>query len=268
MINAWRQREMRNGIKLVWIDLPLPMNDEDEIVNYFTSAFTKRTKVVQLTHMINWTGQIMPAKKITAAAHSKGIEVILDAAHTFAQIPVSFHELDVDYAGTSLHKWLGAPFGNGLLYVKKEKIQQIYPLLGSEKPLSSDIRKFESLGTRSFPSEMSIATAIDLHELIGLKRKSARMRKLKDYWVKRIKDIPGIHLHTPLSQDFANGLSMFSIEGKTPAEIEKRLFDDFHIHITPINWGGLEGIRVTPHLYTTEEELDKLVEAIQIIQDK
>ena len=129
MINAWKQREKRDGIKLVWLDFKLPIEDEKSIVSQFENAFTDKTKVAHITHMINWTGQLMPIKAIAAAAHKKGIEVIVDGAHTFAHIDYKISDLGCDYFGTSLHKWLCAPFGTGMLYIKKDKIKNVWPLL-------------------------------------------------------------------------------------------------------------------------------------------
>ncbi|HQV00851.1 MAG TPA: aminotransferase class V-fold PLP-dependent enzyme, partial [Bacteroidia bacterium] len=167
MLQAWKQRAQREGIKLVFADLKLPSTDTDYLTNAYTRLFTSKTKVVHLTHMINWCGQLMPVAQIAAQANKFGIEVILDAAHTFAHIPFSLSETGCHYAGTSLHKWLGAPFGTGFLYVAKDKIKNLWPLLPSNEPQSNDIRKFEVLGTRSFAAEQGINAAIDFNESIG-----------------------------------------------------------------------------------------------------
>ncbi len=171
MINAWRQREKRDGIKLVWLNLELPIENEDAIVQQYVNAFTSRTKIVHVTHLINWTGQILPIRKIADEAHKRGIEVIGDGAHTFAHTDFNIPDLGCDYFATSLHKWLCAPFGSGLLWIKKEKIKNIWALLSNNEPDGTDIRKFESLGTRSFASEMAIGNAVDFHNVIGSKRK-------------------------------------------------------------------------------------------------
>jgi selenocysteine lyase/cysteine desulfurase len=144
MINAWKQREKRDGIKLVWLDLPLPMYNDDDIVRMYTSAFTSKTKVVHVTHLINWTGQILPVKRIAQVAHQQGIEVIADGAHSLAHFDFNVPDLDCDYFASSLHKWLSAPFGSGLLYIRKDKIKNVWALLSSTEPDGPDIRKFES----------------------------------------------------------------------------------------------------------------------------
>ena len=156
MINAWKQRELRDGIRLNWIDLDLPMEDDEAIVQRYAAAFTPATKVVHITHVINWTGQILPAARIAEAAHRQNIEVLVDGAHSFAHLDYRIPDLGCDYFGTSLHKWMCAPFGSGMLYVRKEKIARLYPLFAAPEPGSDDIRKFEALGTRSFAIEQAI----------------------------------------------------------------------------------------------------------------
>ncbi len=261
MVNAWKQREKRDKVKLVWIDLPLPSDNADELANTYIKAFTNKTKVVHITHMINWTGQIIPAKKIANEAKKRGIYSILDSAHTFAHIDFLFPDTECDFSATSLHKWLGAPFGSGMMYLKKDNIQKIWPLLSSSLK-DDDIRKFETIGTRSFASEMAIGTAIDFHNIIGIKRKENRLRYLKDYWTNKAKGIPKVKIHTPANPQFSCALAMFSIENKKPQEIEQKLLDKYKIHTTVIEWENLHGVRVTPHLYTTIKDLDKLVHAI------
>ncbi|MEW6470406.1 MAG: aminotransferase class V-fold PLP-dependent enzyme, partial [Bacteroidota bacterium] len=199
MMNAWKQREKRDGIKLVWLDLDLPLENEKAIVAAFDKAITSKTRIVHITHMINWNGQLLPAKAIADAAHAKGCEVIIDGAHTFAHLDFKVPDLGADYFATSLHKWACAPFGSGMLYIKKDKIKNVWALLSNDNPAGEDIRKFESLGTRSFASEMAIGNAIDFHNAIGSKRKEARLRYLKNYWVEKVKTLPGIKFYAPLS---------------------------------------------------------------------
>lgn len=268
MINAWKQREMRDGIKLKWVNLDLPIENEDTIVNKFKEQFSSRTRIVHVTHMINWTGQIMPAKKLTEAAHAQGAEVLLDAAHTFAHFPFSVHDLGVDYAGTSLHKWLCAPFGSGMIYVRKDKIPQIWPLMAAPEPKQDDIRKFEHLGTRSFPTEQAIGVAIRFHHTIGAERKEARLRYLKNYWMKAAADISGFKSHTSLKPEFSCGLGMFSLSGVDSNHIRQELQNQFQIHVTSIIWENIDGVRVTPNVYTSIRDLDKLVHGIREIANE
>ncbi|MBS1565407.1 MAG: aminotransferase class V-fold PLP-dependent enzyme, partial [Bacteroidetes bacterium] len=167
IIHAWQQREQREGIKLVWVNLELPSEDNDYLVSQYTKAFTARTKVVQLTHIINWNGQIMPVRRIADAAHERNIEVVVDGAHSFAHFEFTIPSLGADYFGTSLHKWLSACIGSGMLYVKKDKIKKLYPLFAAADGQADDIRKFENLGTRPFFIEQAIGKAIEFYDMIG-----------------------------------------------------------------------------------------------------
>jgi selenocysteine lyase/cysteine desulfurase len=263
MINAWKQREKRDGIKLVWLDLQLPMESEDEITAFYTKAFTNKTKVVMVTHLINWTGQIMPVRKIADVAHARGIEVIADGAHTLAHFDFKIEDLGCDYFASSLHKWLSAPFGSGLLYIKKEKIKNIWALLSNNEPDGSDIRKFESLGTRSFASEMAIGSAVDFHDVMGNKRKEERLRFLKNYWVDQIKDLPKVSFNQPKTKHLSCAIGSVAIEGKKPEEISSELFSKHKIHTVAINWENIHGVRVTPNVYTSLKDLDKLASALK-----
>jgi len=263
MMHSWKQREKRDGVVLKYVKLDMPMEDEKEIVKRFEAAFTSKTKIVHITQMINWTGQILPAKAITAAAHKRGIEVILDGAHAFAHINFSLKDIDCDYFGTSLHKWLCAPFGTGFMFIKKEKIAKLWTLFSNDDPNSDDIRKFEVLGTRSFPTEQGIGNAIKFHMSIGGERKEKRLHYLKNYWMEKVKDVPGIKLYTSFKPQFACALATFGIEGKEPGDIATFLFKEYKIHTTTIDKEGVKGVRITPHVYTTLYDLDRLVKAIK-----
>jgi len=262
MMNAWKQREKRDGIKRVWLDLKLPIENDEEIVNLFSKAITSKTKIVHITHMINWTGQLMPARKIADMAHAKGCEVIIDAAHTFAHIGYKIEDLGADYLATSLHKWLSAPFGSGMLYIRKDKIKNVWALLSNDKPDGDDIRKFESLGTRSFASEMAISNAIDFHNVIGMQRKENRLRFLKNYWAEKVKDLPNVKLNTSLLPQYSCALANVSIEGWKAVEIEGKLFEKKKIHCVSIEFEKINGVRITPNVYTSLRELDQLVAGI------
>lgn len=265
MINAWKQREKRDGVKLVWLNLELPEANEDKIVAQFVNAFTAKTRVVHVTHLVNWCGQILPVKKIAREAHKRGIDVIADGAHTLAHFDFKVPDLECDYFASSLHKWLSAPFGSGLLYIRKEKIKDVWALLSNNEPDGPDIRKFESLGTRSFASEMAIGAAVDFHELIGSKRKENRLRYLKDYWVNQLKGYPGISFNQPDAPHQSCAIANVAIAGKKPTEVSSALFARYKIHAVAIEWENIKGVRVTPNVYTSTKELDKLVRALKEI---
>ena len=268
MINAWRQREQRDGIKYNQISFNFPIENDDEIVNAYEKAITAKTKIIHVTHIINWVGQIMPVKKISQMAHKHGIEVICDSAHAFALVDFTIPDLECDYWGTSLHKFLSAPIGSGMLWIKKEKIEKIWPLVCNDKPRSADIRKFETLGTRSFPIEQGIGEAVNFQNAIGNKRKEERIRYLKNYWAERVSVNPKVKIHTSLKPQYSCSICGVSIDGMTPGELDSTLFNNYKIHTVGIVWENISCVRITPHVYTRIEDLNKLVRAIDEIAKK
>lgn len=265
MIQAWRQRALRDGIVYKQISFNFPIEDDDAIVSAFENAITPKTKLLHITHIINWVGQILPVQKICRMAHSKGIEVIVDGAHSFGLLDFKIPDLECDYFGTSLHKFLSAPIGSGMLWVRKDKIAKVWPLTCNDKPNGTDIRKFETLGTRSFPIEQGIGEAIDFHNAIGSKRKEERIRYLKNYWATRVKDIPGVKINTSLKDNYSCAICGVSIDGMTPAQLDQQLFGTYKIHTVGIVWENISCVRVTPHVYTRLADLDQLVTAIKTI---
>jgi selenocysteine lyase/cysteine desulfurase len=263
VINAYNQRQKREGIKMVWINLDLPSEDENYMVEQYVKAFTPKTKLVHITHIINWNGQILPVKKIADAAHQRGIEVIVDGAHSFAHFDFRVPDLGCDYFASSLHKWLYAPIGSGMLYIKKEKIASIYPLFAtSDDPLKSDIRKFENLGTRPFFIEQAIGKALEFHDMIGSERKEKRLHYLKNYWMEKVKDLPKAKINTSLQPKWGCAIGNIGFEGRKPSELDQFLFDNYRIHTVGIEWENIHGVRITPNVYTTTKNLDVLVEGI------
>jgi selenocysteine lyase/cysteine desulfurase len=263
MINAYKQREHRDKIKMVWVNLELPSEDENYLVSQYVNAFTARTKVVHLTHVINWNGQVLPVKKIAAEAHKRGIEVVVDGAHSFAHLDFKIPDLGADYFAASLHKWLYAPIGSGVLYVKKEKIKSLYPLFAtSDDPLKDDIRKFENLGTRPFFIEQAITKALEFHDMIGSERKEKRLHYLKNYWMEKVKTVPKVKLNTSLHPKWGCAIGNIGIEGKKPGELDSFLLDKYKVHTVGIVWENINGVRVTPNVYTTTKNLDVLVEGV------
>jgi len=268
MIQAWRQRALREGIVYTQISFDFPIENDDTIVAAFEKAITPKTKILHLTHIINWIGQILPVKKIAQMAHKRGIEVIVDGAHSFGLLDFKIPDLNCDYFGTSLHKFLSAPIGSGMLWIKKEKIEKIWPLVCNDKPRSNDIRKFETIGTRSFPIEQGIGEALNFHNAIGAKRKEERIRYLKNYWAGKAKETPGVKIHTSFKPEYACAICGVSVDGLTPAQLDQALFNTYKIHTVGIVWENISCVRITPHVYTKLQDLDKLVFALEEISKK
>ncbi|MBK1442415.1 aminotransferase class V-fold PLP-dependent enzyme [Parapedobacter sp. ISTM3] len=263
MMHAWRQRAQREGIVYKQLAFDFPIEDDDLIVAAYRDAITPRTKVIHVTHVINWVGQIMPVKKICEMAHEHGIEVIVDGAHSFGLLDFKVSDLGCDYFGTSLHKFLSAPVGTGMMWMKREHIGKIWPLVCDGEPKRSDIRKFETLGTRSFPLEQGIGEAINFHEGIGPKRKEERVRYLKDYWAKEaVSHIPRVRLHTSLAAAYSCGICGVSMDGMTAPELDAALFNRYKIHTTAMVNDYVHCVRITPHVYTSLSDLDRLLDAL------
>jgi selenocysteine lyase/cysteine desulfurase len=267
MIHAWKQKELRDGIKIKWLNFEFPIEVDDVILNAFIQATTSRTKIWHITHIINWTGQIMPVRKLCEEAKKRNIISIVDGAQAFAHLDFKITDFDPDYFGTSLHKWLCAPFGTGMLYVKKANIAGLWPLFPNEKPQINDIRKFETLGTRSFAPEQAIGQAIDFHNAIGSKRKEERLRYLKNYWCEKLKANDRIKINVSLKAEYSCGIGNFSIDGMDSETISSRLLNDYQIHTSAIKWENLDGVRVTPHIYTSVSDMDRFIEAVLKIAD-
>ena len=265
MLTTLRQREIREGISLKVIPIATPPDDPDEIVQAFERAITAKTRIILVSHINFANGQIMPVKKICALARSHGIETVVDGAHAFAHLVSTQKDLGCDYYGTSLHKWLYAPKGTGLLYVRKEKIESLFPLMAADKKQATDIRKFEEIGTHSAAHRLAIAEAIVFHHGIGGKRKEERLRYLSRYWQHRIKDLPNVRFHTSLSENQSCALGTVEIAGIEPQAVQSYLFDKHKIYTTTMSNDAFKGVRVTPNVYTTLEELDRFGDVMERI---
>jgi len=263
MLTSWRQRERREGIKLKMISFPVPPPSMDDLYERFERAITPRTRVIQVCHITNLTGQIFPIKRICRMGRERGIEVIVDGAHAFAHFPFKHEDLDCDYYGTSLHKWLLAPHGTGFLYVRKSRIGKLWPLMAAERKQDQDIRKFEEIGTHPAANHNAISEALTFHEGIGSERKAARLRYLKDRWARRLETIKGVRILTPYDPSQSCGLANFSIEGADPVKLGAVLWERYRIIVTPIVHDEFKGIRVTPNVYTTLSDIDTFCDAVE-----
>ncbi len=263
MITTFKQRERREGIKLVQFPLPVPAEDPDEIVRLFEENITPKTRMILMCHIVNITGQIMPVKKVVQMARKRNIPVVVDGAHAYAHFEFKHEDLDCDYYGSSLHKWLLAPHGTGLLYVRKEKIKGLWPLMAASEGQDENIRKFEEIGTHPAANYIAIADALTFHQGIGAKRKEERLRYLTHYWAKHLLQYDRIHLNTSLNPDYSCAICNVQIKGIDTVKLKEYLWAEHRIIVVPIMHQDFQGLRVTPNLYTTLEELDRFIDAME-----
>jgi len=265
MLQTWDQRVARDGIKLTKIAFPVPPAQAD-LVRRFEAAITPATKVIHFCHITNLTGHIFPVKEICALARPRGITTIVDGAHAYAHFPFAIRDFDCDFYGTSLHKWLLSPIGTGFLYVRRERIERHWALQPAPASLAGNIRKFEEIGTHPAANHNAIAEALTFHHGIGAERKAARLRYLKERWATRLMSQPKFQLHTSLDPALSCAIGTVGIEGMEPGQITARLWEKWRIIATPIIVGDeYQGIRVTPNVYTTLEEIDTFGDAMEAL---
>jgi selenocysteine lyase/cysteine desulfurase len=255
--------QARHRLKLVKVKLPFHPASDDEIVSLYENAITPKTRVMVVTHVLHRTGQILPVASIAAMAKSHGVDVFVDAAHSFAHIDYRVPELGCDFFVANLHKWLGAPLGVGMLYVKKSRIKDIAPLFGDIDFAPDNIRKLGHFSTTPPAPELAIEDAIAFHQRIGGANKEARLRYLKTYWVERVKGLPHIEMMTPTEPYRSCGIAAFRVRGKTAKDVAAWLFREHRIFTVAAAVGDVDMVRVTPHLYTSTNDLDRLVEALR-----
>ena len=263
IIQALDMRERRFGTKVRIVDVPIHPKSQQEIVDMVIGAVNKKTKVILISHMVFLNGQVFPVKEVCAKAREMGLETIVDGAHSFSHVDMDVSEIGCDYYGSSLHKWLGAPLGNGLLYVKKGNAERLWPLYGDTAYDDDNIMKLEHLGTRPCSDQNGIIPAVDFNLEIGKKEKSERLKFLQMRWASELKDNKNIILNTPLGEGQSYGIANVGVKNLHPSELADKLFDDHNIFTVPIDDDrGIRGVRVSPNLYSTIEDIDKFIEAM------
>ena len=263
MLNHFKLVERRFGTVNRMVSVPNHPKNDEEIVDVYAAAITDKTRLLMVCHMVNITGQVLPIRKIADMAHARGVEVMVDGAHAFSHIDFQMQDLDCDYYGTSLHKWLSAPLGSGMLYVKKEKIDSIWPLLAEGDLEPNDMRRLNHIGTHPVHTDLAILNAIEYQNTIGLVRKEARLKYLQHYWASQLRDVPGVVVNTPAEMSRHGGIGNVGIEGIEPSDLADTLMKDYRIFTVAINRPGVRGLRISPNVYTTTDELDVLVRAIK-----
>ncbi|MGD2120416.1 MAG: aminotransferase class V-fold PLP-dependent enzyme, partial [Gemmatimonadota bacterium] len=262
MITTFRQRERREGVVMKQIEVPVPSENPAEVVRLFDQAITDRTRMILICHTINLTGQIFPVRELSELGRSRGIPVIVDGAHGLAHFDFKLSDLGCDYYATSLHKWLFAPHGTGLLYVKRDKIPDLWPLMAAPAGMDDNIRKYEEIGTHPAANYLAIGEALTFHQGLGGLRKEARLRYLRDYWANALLERDRFVLHTSQRPEFSCGIGTVQLEGVDSGELNNWLWQNHKIITTSIKHAQFEGLRVTASVYTHLEELDRFVEAM------
>ena len=263
MLDTWDQRARRDKIKVTKISFPVPTTNLSELTSRIEQAVTPRTKVIHFCHVTNLTGQLFPVRDIARMARSRGIQTIVDGAHAFAHFPFKLRDLEMDYYGTSLHKWLLAPVGTGFLYVRRENIEKLWPLTPAAESKSKDIRKFEEVGTHPAANHNAIAEALAFHQGIGVERRAARMRYLTDRWADRLEKHPRVKILTSRQPNQSWGLANISLQGIDMSKAQETLWSKYRIITVAIKHAEYQGLRITPNIYTTLEEIDTFGDAIE-----
>ena len=263
MLDMFEQIQNRYGVVNIKLSVPNHPKNDEEIVNLYASAITAKTKVLFVSHMINITGQVLPIRKICDMAHAKGVQVIVDGAHAFAHIKFRIEELDCDYYAAALHKWLSTPLGAGLLYVKKNNVKNLWPLLADGEKDINKINRLNHIGTHPVHTDLTINDCMDYYEMIGAERKEARMYFLQNYWTSKVRNLPKIIINTPSDASRSCGIANVGIEGISPSDLANRLMTEHKVFTVAIDYANVRGCRITPNVYTTTKELDQFVLALK-----
>ena len=268
MRDQYKLMARRYGMVPVSVSVPVDPKSDDEVVQVYANAITPKTRLLMVCHMINITGHVLPVRKIADMAHARGVDVMVDGAHAFAHLDYRIPDTGADYYGASLHKWLGCPIGTGLLYVKKDKISKLWPVFAEAGIPDDDIRKLNHTGTHPAHTDLAIENAIAFHTMLGAERKQERLRYLQNYWVRQVRDVPNVMMFTPRDPARSCAIANVGIKGKSATELGKSLFENYRIWTVGIDRAaatGVNGVRVTPHVFTTTGELDQLVRALKAI---
>ena len=259
----FEQVSKRYNIKTKIISIPNHPASDEEIVSLYENQITKKTRLIMVCHMINITGQILPIKKICEMAHSYGVEVMVDGAHCVGHFDFSIKDLNCDFYGSSLHKWLSAPLGAGLLYIKEKHISKIWPLLAGHSTGFNGIKRLNHLGTNPVHVHLAINDALDYIDWVGIKRKEKRLKELQNHWIQNLKNIPNIEINTPLPFTKSFGIGNVGIKNMPPKIMAEKLLKEFKIFTVAINYANVKGYRITPNIYNSIDEIEIFIDAIK-----
>jgi len=263
MLEMFKQVAKRYGVVNKIVSVPNHPSSDEEIVTLYANAITGKTRLLMISHMINITGHILPVRKICDMAHSKGVDVMVDGAHAFAHIQFTIPDLHCDYYGASLHKWLSTALGAGILYVKKENIKKVWPLLAESDKKEDDISRLNHIGTHPVHTDLAIGNAIDYYLKLGPEKKEARMRYLQQYWTTRVRNMTNVVVNTPADPQRACGIANVGIKGMKPALLAETLLKKYKIYTVAIDYANVQGCRIAPNIYTMPRDLDVLINALK-----
>jgi selenocysteine lyase/cysteine desulfurase len=263
MIDMFKLQGRRFGMLPRFVDIPMDPKSDDEIVKVYANALTPKTRLLMIPHMVNITGHVLPVRAICDMAHAHGVPVMVDAAHTFAHLDYRLPDLHCDYYGASLHKRLATPLGAGILYVRRDRIEKLWPIYGDESVAADDIRKFNHTGTHPVHTDLTIERALAFHEMIGSARKEARLRYLQQYWTRQVGGLTKIVMNTPSDGKRCCAIANVGVQGIKPADLARILLEKYKVYTVAIDGAGVQGVRVTPQVYTSTAELNAFVHALK-----
>lgn len=266
MLSMFKQVAKRHGVVNKTVSVPNNPASDEEIVNLYANAITPNTRLLMICHMINLTGHILPVRKICDMAHSKGVQVMVDGAHAFGHFRFTIPELGCDYYGSSLHKWLSVPLGSGLLWVKKQNISKIWPLIAPFDMSPDDIRRLNHIGTHPVYTDLTVEDAIDYYNMLGAERKEARLRYIQNYWTDKVRNMSHVILNTPEDKSRSCAIANVGVKSLKPGELGDVLWKKYKIYCAPIDGANVHGCRITPNVYTTTKELDIFVDALAALK--
>jgi selenocysteine lyase/cysteine desulfurase len=262
MIDMFKLQARRFGMLNRFVDVPMDPTSDEEIVKVYADALTPKTRLLMVSHMVNITGHILPVRAICDMAHARGVPVMVDAAHTFAHLDYRIPDLHCDYYGASLHKWLATPLGAGILYVRRDRIEKLWPIYADDSVPADNIRKLNHTGTHPVHTDLTIERALAFHEMIGSERKEARLRYLQQYWTGRVRGLPKLVINTPTDPKRSCAIANVGVQGIPPADLARVLLEQYQIFTVAIDGARVHGVRVTPQVYTSTSELDTFVKAL------
>ncbi|MBX2814727.1 MAG: aminotransferase class V-fold PLP-dependent enzyme [Saprospiraceae bacterium] len=263
MRQMFELQEETKGIKCKVVSVPNHPADDEELVKLYEDAITEKTRLIMVCHMVNVTGHILPIRKICDMAHARGVQVMVDGAHAIAHVDFNMKDLDCDYYGSSLHKWLSVPLGAGLLYVRRDRIADLTPLMASYCCEDDEIRRLNHIGTHPCHTDLSIIDAIEYHERLGMANKQARLRHIQRRWSDQVRDIDNVVVNTPRDPHRSCGIANVGISHMKPADLATALLEQYRIWTVAIDGHGVHGCRISPNIYTLEWEVDALANALR-----